>query len=659
MPEEGTERHSGIGAKARGHYPQPQGDSLVPVGNTPTLERLRGHAEDLQLHPTSPGTAHLTRKRTASLSMGGDSGYSDDSSNLNRPLPEGSASHVCLCQPEPKIPRPRNAFILFRQHHHAAAVAQHPGLSNPEISKIIGEQWRDIPAPEKNQWKNLAEEEKFRHQQQYPEYKYQPRRSSRKGLSLLPSLVSSSEEFSRCPKCGGRSLVIPNTPSPSLTPQLESSGMPPSPFTYSSGSNAVSNGSRTLPLMNSPHASGPNAGNRIRRPGAPQPSMGVLPLGSLREQPEEEALTPLTPESKRRRFNSASHTPNISGPITRSIASRMEGTASRSPYPMDPPPRLRGDGTAGPPTALTMPLPPLQTSAGDSVKAMVMTIPFINKIKVINRISPPLSSSGPLSLPHLVRGAVIAVDGNDAETTRRLFHWLEETLRKGDEYAIKTFEAPSNPFEPRQLSTSQQERSGDVEMEDHQQPRELPPSQGDNSYFIAYLKSIMEWHKRSEEIVYHITQPQKRPLPDPHPHPTETSLPPPQIHPQTPPPTAIPPPLPHPIALINRYILSHADEAASLVPINDRYAPVDHWQWMATLWRGCVGPDITIYAKDDCSSEEVAQLGAVEMRGDAGAVVFRRERGKGGGARWFEERALRRLGFEVGEIVRGEGGWGR
>lgn len=49
------------------------------------------------------------------------------------------------------------AFILFRQHHHAAVVAQHPGLSNPEISKIIGEQWRDIPAPEKNQWKNLAE----------------------------------------------------------------------------------------------------------------------------------------------------------------------------------------------------------------------------------------------------------------------------------------------------------------------------------------------------------------------------------------------------------------------------------------------------------------------------------------------------------------------
>jgi HMG (high mobility group) box len=35
-------------------------------------------------------------------------------------------------------------------------VAQNPGLANPEISKIIGEQWRALPAETKEEWKALA-----------------------------------------------------------------------------------------------------------------------------------------------------------------------------------------------------------------------------------------------------------------------------------------------------------------------------------------------------------------------------------------------------------------------------------------------------------------------------------------------------------------------
>jgi HMG box factor len=52
---------------------------------------------------------------------------------------------------------PFKAFILYRQHYQAQVTAQNPGLANPEISKIIGEQWR-CQAPEvKNDWKKLAE----------------------------------------------------------------------------------------------------------------------------------------------------------------------------------------------------------------------------------------------------------------------------------------------------------------------------------------------------------------------------------------------------------------------------------------------------------------------------------------------------------------------
>ena len=49
------------------------------------------------------------------------------------------------------------AFILYRQHHQAAVVAEHPGLPNPEISKILGEQWRNVSAQIKKKWQALAE----------------------------------------------------------------------------------------------------------------------------------------------------------------------------------------------------------------------------------------------------------------------------------------------------------------------------------------------------------------------------------------------------------------------------------------------------------------------------------------------------------------------
>jgi HMG box factor len=36
-------------------------------------------------------------------------------------------------------------------------VAHNPGLANPEISKIIGEQWRSLSEDDKSKWKALAE----------------------------------------------------------------------------------------------------------------------------------------------------------------------------------------------------------------------------------------------------------------------------------------------------------------------------------------------------------------------------------------------------------------------------------------------------------------------------------------------------------------------
>ena len=85
-----------------------------------------------------------------------------------------------------------------------------PGLSNPEISKIIGDKWKKEPEDEKDRWKKLADEEKKRHQQMYPEYRYKPRRAS-KGPAPRKGGTSPTEETGRCPKCNGRLLTTPDT----------------------------------------------------------------------------------------------------------------------------------------------------------------------------------------------------------------------------------------------------------------------------------------------------------------------------------------------------------------------------------------------------------------------------------------------------------------
>jgi len=49
------------------------------------------------------------------------------------------------------------AFILYRQHFQAGILAKNPALTNPEISKIVGEQWNSQPIEVKEHWKKLAE----------------------------------------------------------------------------------------------------------------------------------------------------------------------------------------------------------------------------------------------------------------------------------------------------------------------------------------------------------------------------------------------------------------------------------------------------------------------------------------------------------------------
>ncbi|KAF8597703.1 hypothetical protein BDV93DRAFT_610236 [Ceratobasidium sp. AG-I] len=104
-------------------------------------------------------------------------------------------------RPPGHIPRPRNAFILFRSHYVAAQLI--PGKvenDHRHISKIIGEIWNSLPPPERLVWEQRADVEKEKHSRMYPGYRYKPaklegvvkRRVKCRGIPVLASAYSST-----------------------------------------------------------------------------------------------------------------------------------------------------------------------------------------------------------------------------------------------------------------------------------------------------------------------------------------------------------------------------------------------------------------------------------------------------------------------------------
>lgn len=306
-------------------------------------------------------------------------------------------------------------------------------------------------------------------------------------------------------------------------------------------------------------------------------------------------------------------------------------------------------------------------SAARSVEAMVMSIPFLNKIKVISKIAPPLQPPGPTSPAIECRGPVIAVEGMDAKLIAEVGRYLENCLSREDGIALRTW----SDVEKRK--TSPKVIDLDVPIAGMTSRPNMPPEDPkDNkqSFILEYLDSIRAWHPKSAEITKFITTiPHNSKLSTPNHYfmhqderrgDSSAKIDSPQCSP-----TSRPKTLPSaedrkpallPVALIpNGFSLTSADRAASRIPIDDAYAPVDHWQWMATLWRGIIGVDLTIYVnsgpRDDDGRNFATALGGagVDVRTDARAIVLQCQNGM------VEEKMLRRAGFEVGEWVRSLG----
>ncbi|KAJ9621143.1 hypothetical protein H2204_011970 [Knufia peltigerae] len=79
-----------------------------------------------------------------------------------------------------RVPRPPNAFILYRKDHHPALKAVQPDLPNNAISVILGKQWNQENEETKDRYKTMADIIKAQHARANPGYQYSPRKPSEK-----------------------------------------------------------------------------------------------------------------------------------------------------------------------------------------------------------------------------------------------------------------------------------------------------------------------------------------------------------------------------------------------------------------------------------------------------------------------------------------------
>lgn len=535
----------------------------------------------------------------------------------------------------------------------------------------------------KQNWKKLAEEEKQRHQNQYPNYRYQPRRGNKPQASWAANLPG--EENGRCTKCNGRTSAAPQTPTPFAK----------------SPAGKVSMGARGLPSL---QMVDPALSRRASFDQSPTNGMQFHSgLGPFRDLDHEEQPSP---EMKRRRANGAGGYHIVNGVLGAGYGGRQIREGPLTPTEAPPPASIRTyppsslpdlgalkrsqSGPMHPPLQpmaspswvdkdrahrrhsgfdeslrlppLQVPLPPSPSRTpsvdgrrvslplaelgcppsreGGSVRDVVMSMPLARKISVLASICQPVP--GQARTPEGIRGAFIAVEGPDATLLREAGRAIEKGLGSCGEIDLQVW--GSDP-QAGHLG-SRPDRAGPPGLD------QCEVSDADG-LLEAYLRTMLSWQEKSKQIVRHVTGRKgssggaggaartngtprgPSALADGTLVPTEEER------------GSNRQPARTPVALVKEgFSLTISDRYACGTPIPDRYTPIDHWQWLATLWRGTACPDLIVYVAPSEASE-TSNRSTVEFSRRMGLIVVNAPGGKG-----LDEATERRMAFEVMEWMR-------
>ncbi|XP_040581994.1 uncharacterized protein [Lepeophtheirus salmonis] len=80
--------------------------------------------------------------------------------------------------PANHIKRPMNAFMVWSQLERRKIIEIQPDIHNAEISKNLGKKWKLLSQDEREPFIQEAERLRVLHMQEYPDYKYRPRKKN-------------------------------------------------------------------------------------------------------------------------------------------------------------------------------------------------------------------------------------------------------------------------------------------------------------------------------------------------------------------------------------------------------------------------------------------------------------------------------------------------
>ena len=83
-------------------------------------------------------------------------------------MAESKACPMRTNQKKVKIPRPANAFMIFGRDRRKILAEQYSNLSNKEVSKILGEEWRMMDKDSKDRYLKMADEAQRVHKLKHP-----------------------------------------------------------------------------------------------------------------------------------------------------------------------------------------------------------------------------------------------------------------------------------------------------------------------------------------------------------------------------------------------------------------------------------------------------------------------------------------------------------